>query len=183
MISKEDLRARAVEWQLRTGVVEKDYVLGWLLAGIGVQPESSHQWVFKGGTCLKKCFFETYRFSEDLDFSLLPGAQYSVQELQSILREVAEQASEMSGIVFLPETVVVHEKKNKQGATTFEGRIGYRGPMADRSIPRVRFDCRFSGPFPPCFQEHSPPVPGRRSGLSLSYLLGFCPAGCPAVVA
>jgi len=26
--------------------------------------------VFKGGTCLKKVFFETYRFSEDLDFTL-----------------------------------------------------------------------------------------------------------------
>jgi predicted nucleotidyltransferase component of viral defense system len=27
-------------------------------------------WVFKGGTCLKKCFVETYRFSEDLDFTV-----------------------------------------------------------------------------------------------------------------
>lgn len=26
--------------------------------------------MFKGGTCLKKCYFETYRFSEDLDFTL-----------------------------------------------------------------------------------------------------------------
>jgi predicted nucleotidyltransferase component of viral defense system len=30
----------------------------------------TESWVFKGGACLKKCYFETYRFSEDLDFSL-----------------------------------------------------------------------------------------------------------------
>jgi predicted nucleotidyltransferase component of viral defense system len=29
---------------------------------------------FKGGTALKKCYFGDYRFSEDLDFSCLPGA-------------------------------------------------------------------------------------------------------------
>ena len=33
-------------------------------------PEALREsWLFKGGTCLKKCF-ETYRFSEDLDFTL-----------------------------------------------------------------------------------------------------------------
>ena len=32
--------------------------------------------VFKGGTCLKKCFFETYRFSEDLDFTVPQDMAY-----------------------------------------------------------------------------------------------------------
>ena len=67
MIAKQEILDRSVEWQLRLGVVEKDYVLGWLLAALAQHPETSQQWVFKGGTCLKKCFFETYRFSEDLD--------------------------------------------------------------------------------------------------------------------
>src|SRR3954465_6366605 len=100
MIGKEDIRARAGEWQLRMDVVEKDYILGWLLAGFAAHPETSSQWIFKGGTCLKKCFFETYRFSEDLDFSLLPGAKYTIEELTKILREVAEIVSGMSGLVF-----------------------------------------------------------------------------------
>jgi predicted nucleotidyltransferase component of viral defense system len=74
MIAKQDILDRAREWQLRPSVVEKDYVLGWVLAAIAQHPATSEQWVFKGGTCLKKCYFETYRFSEDLDFSLLPDA-------------------------------------------------------------------------------------------------------------
>jgi predicted nucleotidyltransferase component of viral defense system len=37
-----------------------------VLAGIYAHEELANSWLFKGGTCLKKCFFETYRFSEDL---------------------------------------------------------------------------------------------------------------------
>jgi predicted nucleotidyltransferase component of viral defense system len=33
--------------------------------------EVTQNFIFKGGTCLKKCYFEDYRFSEDLDFTLL----------------------------------------------------------------------------------------------------------------
>lgn len=50
-------------------VVEKDYALSYLLAGIYSIPELEKALVFKGGTALKKLFFGDYRFSEDLDFS------------------------------------------------------------------------------------------------------------------
>jgi predicted nucleotidyltransferase component of viral defense system len=140
MIRSQDIRERASEWQLRVNVVEKDYVLGWLLAALAAHPETSQQWVFKGGTCLKKCFFETYRFSEDLDFSLLPGAKYTAPELQMVLQEVADQASELSGITFASQTVSIRERRNKRGQGTFEASIEYRGPMSDPGGPRVRFD-------------------------------------------
>ncbi len=89
MIRKQDILDRAREWQLRADVVEKDYVLGWLLAAVAQQAETAAHWVFKGSTCLKKCYFETYRFSEDLDFSLLPEAAYNAPSLTQTLREVA----------------------------------------------------------------------------------------------
>jgi predicted nucleotidyltransferase component of viral defense system len=74
MISKQDILDRAAEWQLRPEVVEKDYILGWVLAALASNPEMRAGWILKGGTCIKKCYVETYRFSEDLDFSLLPDA-------------------------------------------------------------------------------------------------------------
>jgi hypothetical protein len=70
VIDRREISALARELSLDLHVVEKDYVLGWLLAGIAANPEISKTWVFKGGTCLKKCYFETYRFSEDLDFTV-----------------------------------------------------------------------------------------------------------------
>src|SRR5438128_3119443 len=131
MIDRREILEAASSFSLLPNVVEKDYVLGWILAGINANEELAEGWVFKGGTCLKKCFFETYRFSEDLDFSLMPGARDAPDELKEIIQEVAARAAELSGIGFLPETIVVQKRRNKQGDQTFEARIGYRGPMAD----------------------------------------------------
>jgi len=55
-------------------VLERDYVLSWLLAGMSRVDALRETLVFKGGTALKKCYFGDYRFSEDLDFSSLEGA-------------------------------------------------------------------------------------------------------------
>ena len=140
MIRKQDVLDRAAEWQLRVEVVEKDYVLAWLLAAVASHSETSTNWVFKGGTCLKKCYFETYRFSEDLDFSLTPQALYTADELQRTLLEVAQIAHELSGIEFPPDLISVRERTDKAGRITFEGKLGYRGPLAVPSYPRILFD-------------------------------------------
>lgn len=58
------------KFDLQPQGVEKDYALGWLLAAIGQHPATRDAWLFKGGTCLKKCYSRTYRFSEYLDFTL-----------------------------------------------------------------------------------------------------------------
>jgi len=49
--------------------------------------------VFKGRTCLEKRYFETYRFSEDLDFTLTPEAVYAAEALTRTLREVTAIAT------------------------------------------------------------------------------------------
>lgn len=49
MIDKQELSGLARELSLDLHVVEKDYVLGWLLAGIAANPDLSQSWVFKGG--------------------------------------------------------------------------------------------------------------------------------------
>lgn len=146
MIDKQDILERAREWQLRPEVVEKDYVLSWLLVAIAQHEETSEHWVLKGGTCVKKCFFETYRFSEDLDFSLLPEAAYSEAEIREILREVTDLASEMSGIEFSADALAVRGRVDRLGRQNFEGKIGYRGPLAVPTWPRVLFDLTLHEP-------------------------------------
>jgi predicted nucleotidyltransferase component of viral defense system len=140
MIAKQDIIDRAAEWQLRVDIVEKDYVLGWLLAALGAHSIAGPHWVFKGGTCIKKCYLETYRFSEDLDFSLLQDASYTEEELHGILQSVAGSASDMSGIAFPPDRVKIRSRLDKQGRATFEGTIYYRGPLDTPEVARVLFD-------------------------------------------
>ncbi len=140
MIRKQDILDRAREWQLRPDIVEKDFVLGWLLAAIAQQQETAAHWVFKGGTCLKKCYFETYRFSEDLDFTLLPEAAYDAPSLTQTLREIVAIAHELSGITFPEDAVSVVLRRDKLGRDTFQGKIGYRGPLVTPGTPRILFD-------------------------------------------
>jgi Nucleotidyl transferase AbiEii toxin, Type IV TA system len=86
VIGRPDIVERVAEWQLTEEIVEKDYVLGWLLWGIAADYVLGDQWVFKGGTCLKKCYIETYRFSEDLDFTVLPGGPIRPEDVTPLLQ-------------------------------------------------------------------------------------------------
>ena len=44
MISRADIDDRVRLWGLREDVVEKDYVLGWVLWGIGTDPLRFPRW-------------------------------------------------------------------------------------------------------------------------------------------
>lgn len=56
-------------------VIEKDYALSYLLAGITSNTHLAKSLILKGGTALKKIYFGDYRFSEDLDFSTINAPQ------------------------------------------------------------------------------------------------------------
>ena len=88
----------ARELELDPNIIEKDYVLGWILAGISNHPQLKASWIFKGGTCLKKCYFETYRFSEDLDFTIINPDHLNTEFLTSIFSEISNWIYDESGI-------------------------------------------------------------------------------------
>ena len=100
MIGKREILDVAATVGLNPHVVEKDYALGWTLAGIFAHPDLAESWVFKGGTCLKKCFFETYRFSEDLDFTLLDPAHLDEAFLKRVFGEISTWIYERTGLEF-----------------------------------------------------------------------------------
>ena len=53
MIDKQEVLEFARLMNLLPQTVEKDYVLGWVLAGIENHSAIFPVWCFKGGTCLK----------------------------------------------------------------------------------------------------------------------------------
>lgn len=143
MIPKRELLELAAESNIAPHVVEKDYVLGWLLAGIHQHPHLRESWVFKGGTCLKKCYFETYRFSEDLDFTLRDANDLDDGFLSETFRDISEFVYDQAGIEIPVDRIVFEIFQNPQGRTIAQGRIYYRGPLAPaspRSWPRIKLD-------------------------------------------
>jgi len=129
------------EFGLTANVIEKDYVLGWVLAGISQHSELSKGWVFKGGTCLKKCYFETYRFSEDLDFTISESAELDDAFLVKCFSEVSEWVYDFAGIELPKELIRFDVYSNNHGGISAQGRIGYSGPMQRRGdLPRIKLD-------------------------------------------
>ncbi len=139
MIAKQEILEFAQIAGLRPDIIEKDYVLGWLLAGIrATKPETAH-WIFKGGTCLKKCYFETYRFSEDLDFTLTANSPVTLESLSDVLKKAGKWVYQASGIQVPEDSVKIDI--NPKGKNSFEGKIGYVGPLSRAgSIPKIKLD-------------------------------------------
>ena len=108
------LRTRLEEARQRLGIpweiLERDYLLSWVLAGIGQVPVLRDTLVCKGGTALKKCYFGDYRFSEDLDFSGTEGVPVgeTMERLVGQVCDVAERLLDEYAPVELTRLALVH---------------------------------------------------------------------------
>ena len=71
MIEPKEINKVATENKVNDRQIERDYVLSWVLFAISKNKILNEAMVFKGGTVLKKAYMDDYRFSEDLDFTLL----------------------------------------------------------------------------------------------------------------
>ncbi|MBJ7879610.1 nucleotidyl transferase AbiEii/AbiGii toxin family protein [Gelidibacter salicanalis] len=95
MILQKEIIQKALEWKVPPDTVDKDYVLGHFLSVFIAHYKD--ELVFKGGTCLRKCYIENYRFSEDLDFTAL-GKSFVLD--QKILQNIAKTTEQNTGILF-----------------------------------------------------------------------------------
>ena len=104
MIPYIELRTAARSAGVPVSTIERDYVQGWLLAGL--------PWdglVLKGGTAIRKAYIPDYRFSDDLDFTLT--APLGPDEIQSLVDVAVDHAKAGSGIL-LEEAKPLKEVEN-----------------------------------------------------------------------
>jgi predicted nucleotidyltransferase component of viral defense system len=116
-------------------VVDRDHALGvvlWALNASGNTP----RWVFKGGTCLRKCYFGDYRFSEDLDFTVL-GRLDAGAALSAV--SACESAAASQGIKLLVREARVEIMNDEYGRESVEIKLPYRGALRMGSAQNVRF--------------------------------------------
>lgn len=142
MIDRREIIGIAGTKSLLPQVIEKDYVLGWILAGIYQHESLTDNWIFKGGTCLRKCFFETYRFSEDLDFTLRNPTQIDLRFLADAFEWIADWVFDRTGIELPSNRRVFDIYTNPRGTRSCQARIPFRGPIAPRGriLPNIRLD-------------------------------------------
>ncbi|MCE5328968.1 nucleotidyl transferase AbiEii/AbiGii toxin family protein [bacterium] len=124
MIPREEISRLSHRLQMNELVLEKDYVLTWILFGIADSNLYSRL-VFKGGTALKKIYFPDYRFSEDLDFTILN--EISTDDLISNTKLMLNNITKSQGLQF-----DISSEKIEVRANTITIYIGFVGPLQAR---------------------------------------------------
>lgn len=122
MIKPGEIQNKARDVNVRDQQIEKDYILSWILQGIANHSTLSKAIIFKGGTVLKKVYFKDYRFSEDLDFTLLDDA-ITNEQIFEWFTEVFEYIKEEANIPLQ----IIDNNEHQDGGINFY--ISYVGPL------------------------------------------------------
>ena len=134
MIKPGEIQKKARAVGVRDQQIEKDYILSWILQGVAMHNELSKAIAFKGGTVLKKVYFDDYRFSEDLDFTLLDD-KISNQQIFDYFNEVFEYVREEANIPL----EIIDDNEYQDGGINFY--ISYIGPLGGMGTnKRVKVD-------------------------------------------
>lgn len=141
MITSAEIHRIAEVEGLRFDQIERDYVILWILQGLSRSEHSPKGWVFKGGTCLRHCYYQGYRFSEDLDFTCLSEGG-NLNAAQEILNRVARWVQERSGL-----RMRTKEPRTIPGDFQVEIPVEYsRGGMRTRGLPSAKVHLTFDEP-------------------------------------
>lgn len=134
------LRTRLQEARKRLGVpwevLERDYLLSWVLAGLGEVEPLRATLVFRGGTALKKCYFGDYRFSEDLDFSGLEGVPTG-DAMERAVREACDVASKLLD-EYAPVEITWERYTEREPHPGGQEAFTIRGRMPWQKLPQTR---------------------------------------------
>ncbi len=137
--------ARKKDRRVPESVHERDYCLAWFLVGLSRSP-FSQRLVLKSGTAIKRCYFGDYRFSEDLDFSLV--ASTPLETILADLNGVYQEVQRTSGVSFCHSR---SDSKQHQNSHTFY--LAYEGPLPGTSRKEIKVDLTINERFVCPFQE------------------------------
>ena len=110
MIRPAEISKIAHRLGLGDKTIEKDYILTWVLLAIAESPLNEIL-AFKGGTAIKKIYVPDYRFSEDLDFTLL-SQNLTNDELLAALERVFPWLAREANITLATRKVEEHVSGN-----------------------------------------------------------------------
>lgn len=140
MIPKQELIRKHKEQGVPLPTIEKDYILGLVLSCLYRHPTLKNDWIFKGGTCLKKIYLKGYRFSEDLDFTLKKEASINPHEIEKYLLESFALGADLFGLMIDKDNIAIAPFPDKNGLF-IQIKIPFQSPlMSSGSLPRIKLD-------------------------------------------
>jgi predicted nucleotidyltransferase component of viral defense system len=137
MIDRAEIDAKSEELGVHVANVQRDYVFGWLLAGLA-QPENQLRpaLILKGGNCFRKAYFEHARFSNDLDFST--QTDLDTDALVQGLSQACTFAHERSGVEFLIDQSRVSKRSSADDeAKMYEARVYFKSFYGEEDLRKT----------------------------------------------
>ena len=139
MIGEAEVRRWAARWNVDPMVVDLDYSLSWFITAFYQANDLEGQMCFKGGTCLRKCYFSDYRFSEDLDFTATVAL--GPEKLLDWVERAVRWAENADGPDYRAAPPRLETVSDEYGDETYQIRVYYRGPLRWSGAPRaIRVD-------------------------------------------
>ena len=132
MIPLNELKRIAAKQKVALGVVEKDYALTWVLYGLS-KTEFKKNFIFKGGTALRKIYFPDWRYSEDLDFTL--SKKFSDEKLREVIDKINDYLLEKVGIT-------LNIKSLHSNTEYAQIKIQFLGPLNNKNT--IKLDLSFN---------------------------------------
>lgn len=143
---RQQLEAARRQSGLGWEIVERDFALSWVLIGLAQVESLRDRLVLKGGGCLKKCYFGSYRFSEDLDFTAVeaPTGAKLERSLQLACERMVETFAERGPMGFVLER---HEERqpHPRDQECFVVRLGlpWHRPERASTWPKVKLEISY----------------------------------------
>ena len=128
MIHRRDISKAAARDRVPEKSVEKDYAIHWLMAGLSrtaVHPRLA----FKGGTALRLCRFEGYRYSEDIDLTAVEVVDQAAAF--TAFRDAGRWVRDASAVQL---EVIEDSYESHMDGFSFE--VGYTGPLGGEAGSR-----------------------------------------------
>lgn len=121
MITQGEVSRYAFQQGKPDKVIEQDYVITWILLGIS-SSGLRHSLAFKGGTALRKIYFPQYRYSQDLDFTIVQELDDAI--LIGSLNAVLDDLEKSVAFVFN-----LDEERIERRADSITMYIDFVGPL------------------------------------------------------
>lgn len=130
MILQKEIVAVAAQKGVVKSIIDRDWALGHFIDAIYSIPELRQKLIFKGGTCLKKCYIPDYRFSEDLDFTSIDKdfilTRKTLENILALLKQRIEMPTHIESL---------KELKYENKLTGYEAIIKFWGSDHSRNDP------------------------------------------------
>ena len=130
MILQKEIATIAAQKGVVKSTIGKDWALGHFIDAILSIPELRQKLIFKGGTCLKKCYIPDYRFSEDFDFTSIDKdfklTSKHLDNISALLKQRVEMPAHIESL---------KELKFKDKLTGYEAIIKFWGSDHLRNEP------------------------------------------------